>query len=108
MPSELPTTSIDDFNTTYGSSNVFNARINDSEIAYEKSLQSPLDPELEAIFARTLLKHTKRMALSYAWDYHYKNPRTYGNDIEITNDLFTLSFEDLEYGKIVFVKILSL
>lgn len=101
---ESPTTSIDEFNATYGSSTVFEARIHESEIAYEKSLQSPLNSELEAIFARTLLKHTKRMALGYAWDYHYKNPRTYGHDIEITNDLFTLSFEELEYGKIVFVR----
>jgi hypothetical protein len=97
-------TAIDEFNDTYGSSAVFEARIHDSEIAYEKSLQFPQDAELEAIFARTLLKHTPRMALSYAWDYHYKNPRTYGHNIEITNDLFTLSFKDLEYGKIVFVR----
>lgn len=96
-------TCIEDFNATYGSTAVFEARIQDSELAYENCLKDLKDPAREALFAASLLQHTPRMALGYAWDYHYKNPRTYGHNQEITNDLFTLSIADLHLGKIVFV-----
>ncbi len=94
---------IDNFNATYGSPAVFEARIRDSELAFENCLKDFNDPAKEALFAASLLQHTERMALGYAWDYHYKNPRTYGQQIEITNDRFTLSIADLHLGKIVFV-----
>jgi hypothetical protein len=92
---------IENFNATYGSTEGFEARIQASELAFENCLKDIKDPAREAIFAASLLQHTSRMALGYAWDYHYKNPRTYGK--KITNDKFTLSIADLHLGKIVFV-----
>lgn len=93
--------SIKDFNATYGSPAVFEARIQASELAFENCLHDLKDPAREAIFAASLLQHTERMALGYAWDYYYKNPQIYGK--QITKDLFTLSIADLHLGKIVFV-----
>jgi len=87
---------------TYTSTEDFEAKFMVSTLALEKCLHDPQDAELEAIFAISLLKHTKRMALRFAWDYHYNNPRTYNNE-EITADLFTLSFSALHTGKIVFL-----
>lgn len=93
--------SIKDFNATYGSTEVFEARIQESEIAFENCLKDLKDPAREALFAASLLQHTERMALGYAWDYYYTNPQIYGK--KITNDRFTLSIADLHLGKIVFV-----
>ncbi len=87
----------------YTSTEDFENKFMASTLALEKCLHDPQDAELEAIFAISLLKHTKRMALRFAWDYHFKIPQTYNNE-EITADLFTLSFDDLPMGKIIFLK----
>jgi hypothetical protein len=92
-----------DFHTNYKSTADFENKFIDSIVALEKCVQDPQNTELEAIFATSLLSHTKRFALRFAWDYHYKIPQTDGN-YDITNDLFTLSFDDLQIGKIVFIK----
>ena len=92
---------IEKFNATYGSTEVFEARIQASEIAFENCLKKPQNTVYQTIFALSLLQHTERMALGYAWDYYYKNPQIYGK--KITNDRFTLSIADLHLGKIVFV-----
>jgi hypothetical protein len=91
------------FHTKYTSTSDFENKFIASVVALEKCVQDPQNTELEAIFAISLLYHTKRIALRFAWDYHSKIPQTYGN-YEITNDSFTLSFDDLQTGKIVFIK----
>ena len=91
------------FHAPYTSTSDFEAKFMASMIALNKCVKDPQNTELEAIFATSLLSHTKRIALRFAWDYHYKIPQTYNNE-EITADLFTLSFDDLHIGKIVFLK----
>ena len=91
------------FHAPYTSTEDFETKFMASTLALNKCVKDPQDMKLEAIFATSLLAHTKRMALRFAWDYHSKIPQTYNNK-EITVDLFTLSFDDLPMGKIVFLK----
>jgi hypothetical protein len=95
-----------EFNATYGSTEVFEARIQESEIAFENCLSDLKDAVLEALFAASLLQHTPRMALGYAWDYQIKHQRSWMEEnleFEITNDLFTLDVDALREGKVRFV-----
>jgi hypothetical protein len=92
-----------EFHTNYTSVEDFETKFIASTLALKNCVQDPQNTTLEAIFATSLLSHTKRFALRFAWDYHYKIPQICGN-YEITKDLFTLSFDDLQTGKIVFIK----
>jgi hypothetical protein len=95
-----------DFNAAYSSTADFEAKVNASDRALDHLLKAPHYRTREALFAKSLLHHSKSMALSFAWDYQYKYPRTWierDMEFEITNDVFTLSFDALREGKVLFV-----
>ena len=94
---------IDEFNATYASTTDFEAKVNASDLALDLALE---DSSKEALFAASLLHHSKHIALGFAWEYHCKHPRTWMQEnleFEITNDLFTLDVVALHKGKVRFV-----
>ena len=96
-------TCIEDFNATYGSTTVFEARVTETSLVLDNALE---DAAQEPLLAASLLHHTTRMALGFAWEYQIKHRRAWMEEnleFEITNDLFTLSFEALREGKVRFV-----
>ena len=95
-----------EFNIAYSSTRDFEAKMNTSDLALDHLLKAPHHRTREALFAKSLLHHSKHIALGFAWDYHLKYPRTWierDMEFEITNDVFTLCFDALREGKVLFV-----